>query len=78
MGRWSGGKPFISNDCAPLYIWGDDCVFNESNEKLIAIVLGHALDPRTFSIEVCWPIFVLREVPFLSFFFKKNYLSYAF
>ena len=63
MERWSGTTaPCDPKRCAPLFIWGDDCVFNESNEKLIVIVIGHALDPRTFSIEVCWPVFVLREV----------------
>lgn len=43
----------------PLYIWGDDCQYNEQYEKLIVVVMGHCLDPRTFSI-------VLLERSFLG------------
>lgn len=50
----------------PLYIWGDDCQYNEQYEKLIVVVMGHCLDPRTFSIECCWPLFCLREVSLVS------------
>lgn len=50
----------------PLYIWGDDCQYNEQYEKLICVVLGHALDPRSFSIECCWPLFCLREATFMD------------
>ena len=45
----------------PLWCWGDDAVYNELGEKLICISLGHILDPRKFSMQTCWPIFVLRE-----------------
>ncbi len=48
--------------CHPLYLWADDAQFNEQYEKIICIVAGHILDERSFSIETCWPLFVLREV----------------
>ena len=52
-------SPEFEHHC--LYIWGDDAQFNELGEKLICISVGHILDPRTFSMESCYPIFVLRE-----------------
>ena len=46
---------------APLWIWGDDAVYNEQNEKLTLICFGHVLDNRTNSLEVCYPLCVFRE-----------------
>ena len=44
-------------------LWGDDCQYNESYEKLICVHLGHVLDSRKFSLESSWPLFTIREVP---------------
>ena len=51
----------MKNKCHPLYIWGDDAQYNEQHEKLIVVVLGHVLDPNTYSIQCCWPLFCIRE-----------------
>ena len=68
----------FSADCHPLWIWGDDCQFNELGEKLICISMGHILDPRTFSMESCYPIFVLREEACFNvlFFIIAHFLAF--
>ena len=65
MRRWNDMIPVCIDQqrAHPLYILGDDCQFNEQYEKLIVVVIGHVLDPRTFSVECCWPLFCLREAP---------------
>lgn len=59
---WSDAAIDLEGSMHPFFIWGDDCQYNESYEKLIVICMGHTLDRRTFSLESCWPIIVIREV----------------
>ena len=59
-------------DVHPLFLWGDDCQFNESREKLIMVSLGHALDKRTFSLECGWPVIALREEPWTKMFYFQT------
>lgn len=59
---WSDAATDLEGSMHPFFIWGDDCQYNESYEKLIVICMGHTLDRRTFSLESCWPIIVIREV----------------
>ena len=49
-----------SNRAHPCWLWGDDAVFNEQNQKLVVVCMGHVLDSRTNSWETCWPLFVYR------------------
>ena len=51
----------IKTKCHPLYIWGDDAQYNAQHEKVIVVVLGHVLDPNTYSLQCCWPLFCIRE-----------------
>lgn len=60
----------------PFFIWGDDCQYNESYEKLIVICMGHVLDRRTFSLESSWPIIVLREVSSSHLIQNRSFFSF--
>ena len=44
----------------PLYLWGDDSVVNERNEKLVAVVCGSWLDTRKNSKDTVYPLFTYR------------------
>lgn len=56
----------IESTCHPLFMWGDDAEFNESHEKLIVCVLGHALSEETFSVRCVFPLWTIRNVSWLS------------
>ena len=60
---WAAASKDLEETLHPVYLWGDDVQYNESYEKLIVICMGHCLDKRTFSLETCWPIITIREVP---------------
>ena len=60
---WATASTNLESVLHPLYLWGDDCQYNESYEKLICVHLGHVLDSRKFSLESSWPLFTIREVP---------------
>ena len=57
----------MESRCHPLYIWGDDAKYTSAHDKLLVIVMGHCLDPNTYSVECCWPLFALREVTWWMF-----------
>lgn len=44
----------------PIYIWGDDAIFNERNEKIVAVVCGSWLDERKNSKDTVYPLFTYR------------------
>ena len=53
-----------TSDCThPCWLWGDDCVFDEQNHKLVVVCMVSILDTRTVSWETCWPLFVYRADP---------------
>lgn len=60
---WAAASKGLEETLHPVFLWGDDVQYNESYEKLIVVCIGHCLDKRTFSLETCWPIFTIREVP---------------
>ena len=45
----------------PLWIWGDEAQFRESGEEVLLITLGSILDRRTYTVEACYPVCVLRS-----------------
>lgn len=47
----------------PLYLWGDDSVFNERNEKLVAVVCGSWLSDTKDSKDCVFPLFTYRYEP---------------
>lgn len=47
----------------PVYIWGDDAVYNERNEKLVSVVCGSWLDSRKDSKDTVFPLFSYRMEP---------------
>ena len=55
---WRSAAP--SNKHHPLYIWGDDCTFNEQGEKLLVVAMGHCCDKDASSLDCIWPLAVLR------------------
>ena len=57
----------MESRCHPLYIWGDDAKYTSAHDKLLVIVMGHCLDPNTYSVECCWPLLALREVTWWMF-----------
>ena len=44
----------------PVYLWGDDAVYNERNEKLVSVVCGSWLDDRKNSKDTVYPLFTYR------------------
>ena len=62
----------MESRCHPLYIWGDDAKYTSAHDKLLVIVMGHCLDPNTYSVECCWPLFALREVTWSMYFITHS------
>ena len=52
--------------CIPLYLWGDDCQFNERGQKMCTIVCGHVLDTRKNSKLTVYPLFVYQVEPWMQ------------
>ena len=50
----------------PLWIWGDEAQFRESGEEVLLITLGSILDRRTYSVEACFPVCILRSEAVLA------------
>ena len=44
----------------PIYLWGDDAVYNERNEKIVAVVCGSWMDDRKDSKDTVFPLFTYR------------------
>jgi len=44
-----GAHDKLGTGCVPLWIWGDDCVYNEQGSKLVVVAVGGVLDRRTSS-----------------------------
>ena len=55
----------IKTGCSyiPVYLWGDDAVFNERNEKLVSVVCGSWLENRKNSKDTVYPLFCYRNEP---------------
>ena len=47
----------------PIYLWGDDAIFNERNEKIVSVVCGSWLDERKNSKDTVYPLFTYRLEP---------------
>lgn len=45
----------------PIYLWGDDAVYNQRNEKIVAVVCGSWLDERKNSKDTVFPLFTYRS-----------------
>ena len=65
---WGSDHPAvqIGGVHVPVYLYGDDTRFSHQ-EKLTAVTLGFVLDDRTSSMETHYPLFLIREVPWLKF-----------
>ena len=50
-------------DYIPIYLWGDDPIFNERNEKLVSVVCGSWLENRKNSKDTVYPLFCYRNEP---------------
>ena len=44
----------------PIWLWGDDAVFNERNEKILSVCCGSFLENRTNSKDTVYPLFTYR------------------
>lgn len=58
---WGHAADGLEERIHPLYLWGDDAVFNEGSEKLLVIAMGHQLDIRKNSLESVWPLCCVRD-----------------
>ena len=58
---WGRAADGLEERIHPLYLWGDDAVFNEGSEKLLVIAMGHQLDNRKNSLESVWPLCCVRD-----------------
>ena len=43
----------------PCFLWGDDAQYNEQQDKLVTVSLGHLFDKREPAYSV-WPLFCFR------------------
>lgn len=41
----------------PLFLWGDDAQFNERQENLVVVAMGHVLSEEKNSMLAMWPLF---------------------
>lgn len=55
---WTADEP--GTGCIPLWLWGDDSVFNERGSKIVIVSLGCVLDKRSSSKETVFPLFVYQ------------------
>ena len=62
---WGHLADDLPDQVHPLWLWGDDCQYNEQYEKIICVSLGHCCDKNTMSLESNWPLFTIRVVPLM-------------
>ena len=44
----------------PLFLWGDDAVYNKQRDKVVAVALGFVLDDRKSSLHTLFPLFTYK------------------
>ena len=44
----------------PLFLWGDDAVYNKQRDKVVAVALGFVLDERKSSLHTLFPLFTYK------------------
>lgn len=44
----------------PLFLWGDDAQFNERQESLVAVAMGHVLSEEKNSLLAMWTLFTYK------------------
>ena len=52
--------------CIPLWLWGDDCRFNEQGHKIVIIAMGAVLDERKSSKDTVYPLLCYQVETFLK------------
>ena len=62
----------VDTKCIPLYLWGDDTVYDEQGSKLMVLVLGCVLDEREAARSTIFPVFVYQ----VDFWHAQNYISF--
>ena len=52
--------------CIPLWLWGDDCRFNEQGHKIVIIAMGAVLDERKSSKDTVYPLLCYQVETYLK------------